>query len=69
MKERRMESKTYIVYADCDCGGEYKWNGLVLTSNPPQYPNICNKCGDRINVSGAYPATITVPEKIVGSGS
>jgi hypothetical protein len=29
---------------NCDCGGEYISDGLIYTSMPPQYRNICNKC-------------------------
>ena len=32
----------------CECGGEFIFENIVLTSNPPQYPYKCNKCGKRI---------------------
>ncbi len=31
----------------CECGGELKWEGTVMTSYPPQYPYTCIKCGKR----------------------
>jgi hypothetical protein len=32
----------------CECGGEFVYTGIILTSMPPQYPYDCNKCGKRI---------------------
>jgi len=31
----------------CKCGGELKWEGVTMTSYPPQYPYTCPKCGKR----------------------
>ena len=41
------EVKTFMVYADCECVGEFKMSAQrgILASNPPQQIFICEKCG------------------------
>ena len=29
----------------CECGGEFRSTGMILTSNPCQYSMQCDKCG------------------------
>ena len=58
MTEKRTEVRTIMVRLMCDkCGeGEMKPTGVCLTSNPPQYPHKCNKCGAEVTVRGkTYP--------------
>lgn len=43
--QQKVEVKTYEVHLMCDCGGEMRHTGMVLTSNPAQYPHKCEKCG------------------------
>lgn len=31
----------------CDCGAELEYEGIVLTSYPPQYPYTCTRCHKR----------------------
>lgn len=40
----------------CSCGADLVSEGVVLTSNPPQYPYLCPKCGKRYvyGQSGRY---------------
>ena len=40
----------------CSCGADLVSEGVVLTSNPPQYPYLCPKCGKRYvyGPSGRY---------------
>ena len=49
------EVKTYQLKLMCECGGEFKSTGIVLTSNPPQYPHACNSCGKQITKWECYP--------------
>jgi len=58
MKEIKKEVKTYIVYAYCNCGGKFKSTNICLTSYPPQYPHICDKCGKEEIFNFTYPRTV-----------
>lgn len=42
---------------ECDeCGkGNYRFGGIVLTSYPPQYPHICNSCGNKKTFKVKFP--------------
>ena len=55
--ERRQTVKPVKVSLYCDkCSGEMAPDGRMLTSNPPQYPHVCCKCGHVANVRGkTYP--------------
>lgn len=63
MAELKTEVKVYHVDYICDkCdNGEMRYTGICLTSNPPQYRHICDKCQDVQNLSNAYPTTRTEP--------
>ena len=39
----------------CICGGEFKGTGIVLASNPYQYPMQCDKCGAGETRIESYP--------------
>lgn len=41
----------------CDkCGeGYYRPAGIMLSSNPPQFPHACSKCDDRMTFTEKYP--------------
>lgn len=60
--EIKEEVKTYRVKLMCDtkdCTGEMLPDGRCLMSNPPQYPHVCNVCGNTDNVFGKkYPYTV-----------
>ena len=58
MKEVKREVKSYIIYADCECGGIFKPTNMCLMSYPPQYPHKCNKCGKEEIFSHTYPVHI-----------
>ena len=49
---KKTEVKTFLVECICDnCGeGKMKPTGTCLTSNPPQYPHVCDKCGATVTV-------------------
>jgi hypothetical protein len=60
--KRMQEVRTFTVKLICDCGGEYVHNGIVLTSNPPQYPHVCAGCGHTEVLEGeAFPGEATIP--------
>lgn len=53
----RVEGRTVVEQIPCECGrGKMVFNGVVLTSMPPQYENKCSECGARAYMSKAYPA-------------
>lgn len=61
-KENRMaevynEAKAVIIRMMCDCGGEMiqPANTVTLTSIPPQYLHVCNKCGKQELYYKQYP--------------
>lgn len=43
--------KVVTVGMMCPCGGKMVPTGVCLTSNPPQFPHVCAKCGATTNVS------------------
>lgn len=53
--EKETELKTFRVQMFCDCGGEMKPTGMVLCSNPPQYPHQCQLCYKRATYETTYP--------------
>ena len=62
MKRTLQEVRTFKERIYCDCGGEYVWNGICLTTYPAQYPHVCSNegCLDKMTMSGqSYPREIT----------
>jgi len=61
MPEQEFELETVGVEYVCDTCGDGKMisGNMVLTSIPPQYPCVCNKCGATANMGRSYPTTIT----------
>lgn len=57
--QQKFKTETFIVKEKCECGGEYVFDGIVLTSYPPKYPHTCNKCGKKVYFDTQYPSTIT----------
>lgn len=53
MQKKYTRIFTYRVTLACEkcVDGEMEGTGYCLTSNPPKYPHICNKCGHTHNVS------------------
>ncbi len=51
--------KMQAVTVDYNCDecqiGKMRFDGIVLTSNPPQYPHQCNKCGHAQTFFEHYP--------------
>jgi hypothetical protein len=42
------------------------WNGMTLTSNPPQYDHACNVCGNTGRTLGElFPRTVEVEKSSV----
>lgn len=41
-------TKNDFVNLKCECGGDFIYDNIVLTSLPPQYPYTCNKCGKKV---------------------
>lgn len=61
MIERKIEVKTFIVHADCKCGGEYKATGEAYMCYPAKYIHVCDKCGDHMTSRDTYPKMVTEP--------
>lgn len=61
MAEIEQEVKVYRVDFLCDaCGeGKMEFDGIVLTSCPPQYPHQCRSCGDKKIFWSKYPHQIS----------
>lgn len=59
MPEMKTRVKMYSVEYVCDeCRkGVMQSTGITLTSNPPQYPHRCNKCGAEQTFMECYPYT------------
>ncbi len=55
MKTIRTEIMTFMNESFCECGGIYKFSGMILTSIPPQYPHKCDRCGNIENLAESYP--------------
>ena len=53
--EKINDVRTIMIHKMCKCGGEFKPDGMCLMSNPPQYPHICLKCGERETFTSKYP--------------
>jgi len=60
--ETKLATETVLVRMMCECGGEMKPTGVCLTSNPPQYPHVCNKCGTNVTYYVTYPEIRYVTE-------
>ena len=43
-----IEPKDDFVNLKCECGGDFIFDNIVLTSLPPQYPYTCNGCGKKV---------------------
>ncbi len=63
MPEVKQEVNTYLIRYLCDeCGkGTLNPTGIALTSYPPQYPHICDKCGRNETFWEKYPKTVYEP--------
>jgi predicted RNA-binding Zn-ribbon protein involved in translation (DUF1610 family) len=57
MSEKQTPVQTVVVDYVCDsCGeGHMLPTGITLTSNPPQYPHKCDKCGTQDVFLTRYP--------------
>jgi hypothetical protein len=56
MKPRETPMQPVRIEAGCDkCDGTLVFDGIVLTSYPPQYPHTCDRCGWRNNLREHYP--------------
>lgn len=58
--EQYIPVDTYLVkhfHDDCATkgGGEFLPTGMMLASNPPQYPHKCNNCGKEQTFYKRYP--------------
>lgn len=64
MAERRTEVKTFLIHLMCDkCEyGEMKPTASALLSHPPQYPHVCDKCGEKVNIHGGIYPRLTYEE-------
>lgn len=44
------------MHLHCDkCGTEMEFEEKVLMSDPPQFPHVCPKCGERQIMNAQYP--------------
>lgn len=53
--ETNVNVRVVYVRRLCSCGGEMKPGYYVLTSNPPQYPHVCDRCGRSETYLVCYP--------------
>jgi len=60
MTEIKSSVKTFMVSKLCDkCeDGTMSPTGIMLTSNPPQYPHKCKTCGAVANLQERYPKIV-----------
>lgn len=58
MKEEAREVKTYKVIARCECGGQMRQTGVVLTTYPAQYPHVCDRCEKAGTYFKKYPTYV-----------
>ena len=64
MSEERLPVQTVCVDYVCDsCGeGHMRPTGLTLTSHPPQYPHLCDKCAASAVFTVIYPQLLHVTQ-------
>lgn len=57
MAEREYPIQPVGVEYVCDaCGqGTVELTGVMLASDPPQWPHKCNHCGHQVNLRDKYP--------------
>lgn len=55
MLVRKVEVKTYLYKAMCECGGEYYATGACLLSSPPKYEHLCSACKSKGVYTRKYP--------------
>ena len=53
--ETNIAVRSILVKMVCECGGFMKPTGVCLTSYPPQYPHVCDKCGTNAGYRVSYP--------------
>ncbi len=59
MSEELIPVNTFVAQYKCpNCSVFMKFSGVVLTSNPPQYPHVCPDCGHKETLRKSYPAII-----------
>lgn len=59
---KEVEIKVFEERLYCDkCGAEMKHNGLILCSDPLQYPHVCPSCGWDIISTTKYPNIVYKP--------
>ena len=61
MYEKRTitETRTFVIKAYCDCGGEYAFNGRAQMTSPPQFVHACPDCGHTTTFKDQYPMDTT----------
>lgn len=57
--EKKYNAETYIIKEVCECGGDFVFDGRVLTSYPLKFSHTCNKCGKTVTLDRQYPSTQT----------
>ena len=63
MPEEEKEMRTFEVNYLCDeCGEPVTFTGVMLASNPPQYPHVCKACGWGGKFRKHYPHTRLKPK-------
>lgn len=55
MPEVEHRAEAVAVSWACDCGGQMKATGIMLTVDPPLYPHKCTLCGAVENLDERYP--------------
>lgn len=58
MEEVKAKVQPYMVFAMCDCGGEFKPTGMCLSSYPTYYEHECNRCNKIRSFDCRYPKIV-----------
>lgn len=61
VKTRVEETKALLVYAECECGGQFDPTGMELESFPVQYQHKCSGCGSHVAFWDRYPILARQP--------
>lgn len=65
MAEKETEVRTFNIEYECDkCqSGNMKPTGQCFTTDPPQFPHVCENCGERQIFTGvSYPYQVVRPK-------
>ncbi len=56
--------KLQLTFEGCGAMGGHCWEGTGITSDPPQYPEVCKHCGATRTGTPRYPMEYTEPKEV-----